>query len=189
MLPSFRATCCILAALTSTRAWACSLVSPEPLFGRPDPSDTLAPLAADVLEVTLQRGAGPAKPGAARTSCDDLGWIALRVQQPESDPHPIDEVGYLLELERGALPPGLVLPEVPWLGPTLVLPWLDVGATRIAPLDLTLRVTAVDPAANRAPAVYVDVRAPAGGCGCSGAPPTLAPWLLVALLARRRSAR
>lgn len=187
MLPSFRAACCLFVTSVSVPAWACSLVPPDVLFGQPDPSDTLAPMAAQVREVTWQRGAGPATAGTPRTSCDDLGWITLRVRQPAADTHLETEVGYLLELEEGALPQGLVLPDVPWRGETLVLPWLDVGDVRRVPLALTLRITAVDAAANRAPPVLVDVREPPLACGCRSLPgaPTL-PWLLVPWLLRRR---
>lgn len=171
--------------LGPSAAFGCSLLTPEPLFGDPDPNDVVAPLPALVEAVDVFRGAGPRVPGEPRTSCDDLGWVTLRVRQPEQEAE--GEIGYLLELAAGSVPNGMALPDVPWKGQTLVLAWLDVDEQRRQPISFELLVTAVDPAGNRSAPVLVSVSdLQPCGCNTSGFTSMVPLWLLLALLHLKR---
>lgn len=189
MLPLFRVARWGFLAVPSP-ALACSLLVPEPLFGVADPLDTTAPLAAEVHTVEIRRGQPAPGVGEPRSSCDDLGWVTLLVTQPPGDTHAPEDVGYLLELDQGALPPGVLLPLVPWKGSTLVLPWIDIGPAQSTPVAFHLRLTAVDAAGNRAPSIVVPVTDAATRRGCGhGAPdgiPLLLAWFAVAVRLKRR---
>ena len=181
--------------LLPASALACSLLGPLPLSVDPELEDATPPQAPVVERVAIRRATGPniVDGQVESSSCDDVGWITLVLDQPPGDAHRADEIGYLLERAEGTLPEGLVLAAVPWVGDTLVLPWLDVGDTRDAAVDFVLRVTPVDEAANRGEAVEVritDASTPGscGGCGL-GLPAGFVPLAGALLPALRRRER
>ena len=181
--------------LASPSAWGCSLITPVPFRVVGDSRYEVVPERPVVTDLRVQRGTDPVADDGRlmRTSCDDVGWVTIVLQQPSHDPHLTEDVGYLLELQGGSLPDGLVLPEIPWLGDTLVLPWLDVGVIRERPINFQLGITPIDIGGQRGPALQISIYEqgrPEFPSACAGGPlPPAGWWLTTALIFARRPRR
>ncbi|MCA9488928.1 MAG: hypothetical protein KC621_03375 [Myxococcales bacterium] len=174
---------------SASTSLACSLAGPSTLTIQTDPTDQTAPTAPVWVATDIRRGVGPQ--GGMSTSCDDLGFVTITVARPDDDPDGEEAVGYRLALVEGSLPDDLTLPEEAWLGPELILSWIDGATDDQEPLVFTLSLTPTDAAGNEGEPLVVEISDPGStanplGCdvlggGAGGA------WMLgaVALLLRR----
>lgn len=141
--------------LVASPALACSIVGPSELVVDPELSDGIAPDVPVLGDVLITRGRGPRKTAggvSTSTSCDDLGFITIEVDETKPD------VGFVLELLDGELPEGLdALPEQPWLGPDLTLTWIDEALDDQDAFAFTLAISAVDSGGDRSEAVEIDI--------------------------------
>jgi Synergist-CTERM protein sorting domain-containing protein len=167
-------------------ALACSMDVPGVLEPVADPSDTVAPAAPVVGEVSVHRssGEGSPKPGM----CGSPSSVSFELTRADGDPDPEEAVGYLFDLVEGELPEGFALPDDALLGPDVSLSWPERDAA--APLAFTLSITPIDAAGNLGEAVEVDVTDPGVDPSALGCDATGGSWLglglLAPLFARRR---
>lgn len=173
-------------------ALACSFLAPPELEIVADPSDTAGPAAPVLGEISVNRGRGPRLGGAS--SCDDLGWLELRLDRPAGDPDAAAAVGYRFELVDGALPDGFALPArdgAPWVGPDLTFTWVDEATDAQEAFAFTVDVIPVDAAGNEGEPLTIEVADDGSSgkvLGCDTAGGVAGLWAVGAalLLARRR---
>lgn len=174
-----------LASVLPDIASACDYPRPIPYEIDANSQDDEAPAAPRMEIERVRRGKEPDREGCSQhsTSCDDLGYALLHVEQGEAD------LGYIVEVKGKA--PLRLAPSGPiaLLQPgELRLVWTDGEGERDYDFDVYL--WSVDRAGNvsETPAkVHVD-SAGASGCATSGRN-TNGGWLgllVLALLARRR---
>lgn len=140
--------------LLAAPALPCSFVSiPHEVDERERELDHSPPPSPDAALVDLRRGKGPTvgEDGSVSvSSCDDLGWISLRVEVARDDRTPDDELGYLVRHVDGDLPEGMRLSENAVRHPSgqLVLHWIDGASDQQEPIDFAVSVVVVDLAGN-----------------------------------------
>lgn len=157
-----------------TEAAACSIPM---LTLELDPTEQAEDMTAPqvpVFEVEqIKRGTGAVSGGCGSvmtTSCDDLGWIALRILETGDDRTPTDAIGYLVEVE-GQVPAGFTVPQEPIQvvsGTTISLPWIDGATDGQEPIAFSITLRAVDLGGNMSePSAPVEISEPGGSeSGC-----------------------
>lgn len=192
-------------AIAAVTAWppaparACSVAGPGPHVVDPalratdqTPPTFPAPVSYEVSRGTQSSG------GCSHNTCDGVGFIYLSADATD-DATPSERIGYRLSREDGTLPTGLILPhgaiEPAQSGPGLALFWDSGAGDGDEPIDVTLRVVAIDLAGNESAPQIVRVHDdPGGGCGIArggGSRTGRAALVMAALLlaARRRRRR
>lgn len=156
---------------------ACSFGQTEHFFDAVEQvEDVTAPSTPSFEVEAIQRGVGPERAGCGQqssTSCDDLGWITLRLLDVSDDRTARAEMGYLIETQ-GEVPEGLSVPDVPvrFDDNTFVLVWIDGAHDHQERIDFTVTMRAVDLGGNVSdPSAPVEVRDGAhDGTACAIAP-------------------
>jgi hypothetical protein len=194
-------------ALLASIAFACGLcVANQPaqacllhgnvtheLDAQAQATDSTPPGEPTLALETIKRGKGAEGCGTAVSSCDDLGWIAVRASATD-DQTPAASLGYRVELASGSLPSGLTLPADAVRGDEgglLSFGWIDGNSDDQESLSFSLAVRAVDLAGNVGPPAYVPIDDPGSGCSMLARRPFASGWsttvviLLAAYLLRR----
>lgn len=157
-----------LAALVTvanpSAAAACSFFQAEHFFDAVEQVEDVTPPSVPSFEVQrVKRGVGADRAGCGQyssTSCDDLGWIELRLLDVSDDRTERAEMGYMVETQ-GEVPEGLSVPDVPirFDDDTFVLVWIDGAHDHQERLGFTVTLRAVDLGGNVSePSAPVDVR-------------------------------
>jgi hypothetical protein len=178
------------------RARACSFSGPSPYVvdASMQATDHVAPTLPPVSVARLQRGEKTGGCTGAST-CDGFGSLALSVA-PSDDVTPANAIGYRFSLAAGALPPGFSIlldqpSQVVVSDGEIWFNWTD-GTDDHAPIDFTLRVTAIDRAGNESAPQMVRVIDDPGGCAIARPHARGRAWLLVVVMvlaARHRRRR
>ena len=113
--------------------------------------DHVPPSPPQMSVFSIQRGRGPNSDGSG-SSCDDIGVIVLKLDQPTQDDRTLpDKIGYLWQVSDGQPPAELVPPSRPVRlrdDGLLSLVWVDGATDEQEPLDFSVTVTAFDLAGN-----------------------------------------
>jgi len=135
-------------------------------------ADDVAPEAPGGVSVTVGRGHAPAEGcGAGSTSCDDIGSVTLRLDEPATDDQSSTEhIGYRIELADGVLPGTLRLPDTAVRangGTELELFFVDDATEAQEVVAFSLVLTPIDEAGNVGPpSTEIRVFDPGGAEGC-----------------------
>lgn len=130
-------------------------------------TDTVAPSAPVITEVTLQQAHG----GGNGISCGPSSSLTISLGAVTDNASPADKLGYEIELVSGKLPSGVTLPTGPVRANDSFDPPKLVWRFGESNQDVTfsLRVTAVDEAGNRSSAsAAVEETGQATGCRVGG---------------------
>lgn len=176
-----------------------------------EPLDSTAPQTPEFVVDHIQRGVGPNGGDCdelSGSSCDDLGWISIRITGTGDGRTPDWEIGYEVEIV-GDAPEGLA-PSYPVRvngeDPRFMLTWIDEAIDDQESLSFQVSLRAIDLAGNMsessepvevidpggASVVECDDEPSDGGCVASGEWPGPLGGLLLVLVgllaARRRDA-
>lgn len=151
----------------AAEAPACSIVVPwhetSDEERKVDQSDPTPPVV--VLE-SIRRGHARDRGESGSivmTSCDDIGFITIRLQQPAHDDRtPSSEMGYLLRVVEGNAPEEIMpLDRAVRAGEGILhMHWIDGATNDQEPLDFTIAIVPVDAAGNEGDPVELKIRTP-----------------------------
>lgn len=159
----------LLALVAGERpASACSLAAHDEHQLNPDGGDVTGPDAPVVNELDVRRG-NACEEG---DTCQDLGFITMRLAPGVDDQTAAEEMGYRVTLSAGSLDDTSLIPEydLRLFGDEIFLVWADGASNDQEAIDLTLELIAIDQSGNQSQPTYVDVTHP-GGTGTCGVDP------------------
>lgn len=188
------------ALLHALPALACELAPPTPLVvdAHEQQIDHTPPGKIPSVGVTIVRGRGPrggCDGSQQSTSCDDLGTVTLHPTPPTDDRTAPGDLGYVVKVTAGNLPPGATLPSDTVLADPaaglLALGWIDGANDDQESIDFTLTLTPVDRGGNAGPEsdpIRVHDDGSASGCRASRGGDARSFLLVAGLLAVARLA-
>ena len=187
----------LLGAALPSSALACSFIEYDEHLIDDTIEDEVAPSLPSLDELDINRGVGPTRSGLGSqmsTSCDDLGWITLRLSA-EDDLSPPENLGFVFTLDTGSLP--FTLPSEPArpFDGSITFVWIDGATDDQEPIEATVTVNTMDEAGNLSAESLLLTISDEGseegikGCSTGSGAPGLGLGLLglVALVVRRRS--
>lgn len=166
----------LVAALTfSSQAEACKPALAKRWEVAPQVDGGTSPPAAPMLaEVSVRRGVGPEGAGCGQqvsSSCDDIGFIGIRLTPSADDLTPATGIGYKAFLVAGSPPGGLRnLGETVLLASdnTWMFHWIDGNTDSQEAIDFTLVFVAVDAAGNESePSMEIRIQHGGDEAGCT----------------------
>lgn len=127
--------------------------------------DFVTPGEIGEVAVDVRRGTAAERSGCGHSSSslDDLGWVYLRFSPSGDDRTPAEKMGYMVVLEEGEPPEGMLFPSEPSRafmeddGVALQLSWIDGASDEQETFDFTVSVTPLDLAGNEGKARLVRI--------------------------------
>lgn len=137
-------TLLLAAWMTASSALACETASmPPSMILDPESTDTEPPSGGELLDYYV----GPAE-NAGCGDCPDAVKLWISFDPPDDNETPPENVGYFATVKSGELPPGITLPEEPFVGPTATFVW-EVDKTKFADgFKFEIEVRSIDQAGN-----------------------------------------